>query len=119
MDENFDTENIQEISGYPIIDSAIVTDSKQINMLVDSIYNADRENNSTAASCFNPRHAIRLADQPDQYILICFQCFQVKYSTESGSKTALISGKPAARFNAFAEKLGMQLEPDQQIAPDI
>ena len=115
----FDESDIKAINGYAIVDSRMITDRKQIESLIEGIYSADRENNSTAASCFNPRHAIRLADQPDQYLLICFECLQLKYTVGSETKTALISSKPASRFNFLAEKLGMKLKPDSKIAPDI
>ena len=92
-----------EIDGFHIAGTASVAPKKLLN----SLHAADRANNTTAANCFWPRHAIRDPDNHENYLLICFKCLQVRWSFEGKSGLALITETPRNLFNATIDELKM------------
>ncbi len=92
-----------EIDGFHIAGTASVSPEKLLN----AIDAADRANNTTAAACFWPRHAIRDPNNHENYLLICFECYQVRYSFDGKSGLALITDKPRDLFDATIEELKM------------
>ena len=92
-----------KIDGFHIAGTALASPEKLLN----AIHAADRANNSTAAACFWPRHAIRDPNNHENYLLICFECLQCRYSFDGKSGLALITDKPRDLFNATIDELKM------------
>jgi hypothetical protein len=92
-----------EIEGFHIVDTTLVNP----NMLLDALDSADRANNRLAAACFWPRHAIRDPNNHENYLLICFKCYQVIYSFAGESETVLITDAPRDLFDSVIDEQGM------------
>lgn len=93
-----------DIEGYSIVDRVYLRNQRSV---INGIVWADRMNNSVAASCFNPRHAIRDADDENNYLLICFECSQMHYYLNGDSGTVLISRGQAEYFEKLVDTHSM------------
>ena len=90
-----------EIDQFAIVDVKQISDwSDLFSRLVD----ADRENPGTAANCFNPRHAIRDPGNSENYLLICFECYQVRYQCNGESGLILITDSPSKLFEFYVDR---------------
>ena len=74
---------------------------------MEYVLRADRQNNSVAASCFNPRHAIRDPSDRENYLLLCFECLQMKYQVGTVKGQCRIAESEVTHFNVLADQLGM------------
>ena len=101
--------NIEE---FAIVD---VLATKSHHELVELLDRADRKNNNLAANCFDPRHALRDPNNPNNYLLICFKCYQMRYSFDGETGLALITDKPKRTFNAFITQ--HSLKTDEGLEP--
>jgi hypothetical protein len=97
MPEDFGYGNLD---GYAIVDRVYLTNQ---GSTINAIAWSDRLNNNTAAGCFNPRHAIRDAVDQDNYLLICFECLQMKYRFNGETETVKISRSQAGFFEKLIE----------------
>ena len=101
-----------DIEGFAIVD---IQPTDAHRELVELLIKADRQNNSLAAKCFDPRHAIRDPKNKDNYLLICFKCYQMRYSLNGETGMALISDEPKRTFNAFISQ--HSLKTDEGLEP--
>lgn len=93
-----------DIEGYSIVDRVYL---KNQGSVINAIIWADRMNNSVVADCFNPRHAIRDAEDENNYLLICFECMQMHYQLDGETGTALISDGQVHYFERLVAKHSM------------
>ena len=93
-----------DIDGFSIVDRVYL---KNQGSVINAIVWADRMNNSVAAACFNPRHAIRDAEDENNYLLVCFECYQMQYYLNGESGTVLISDGQAEYFEQLVDTHSM------------
>jgi hypothetical protein len=66
-----------DANGWVILDSRLISDKQVVSsLLIDIIGNKPDD----AAACMGPRHSVRMVDNPEHYIAICFQCSNFEYS---------------------------------------
>ncbi|MFK7766827.1 MAG: hypothetical protein AB8B55_06360 [Mariniblastus sp.] len=92
------------IDGYMIVDIGTTAPKK----LIAELLAADKANNTMAAKCFWPHHAIRDPNNHDNYFLICFKCMQVRYSHNGEKGLALISKSAKNLFESKVDELGLE-----------
>ncbi len=97
------------IEGHSIVDRVYLTNQASV---IGAISWSDRMNNSAVAKCFNPRHAIRDAENKNNYLLICFECMQMRYSFEGKTDTVLISGAQVKFFDKLVSTHSMTCASD-------
>ena len=109
MDPNDNAEFARTDYGLGEIDSFHIAGTASVapNKLLNALHAADRANNTTVANCFWPRHAIRDPDNHENYLLICFKCYQVRWSFDGESGLALITDTSRDLFNATIDELKM------------
>lgn len=93
-----------DIEGYSIVDRVYL---KSQGSVINAVVWADRMNNSKVAACFNPRHAIRDAEDENNYLLICFECMQMRYRLNGETGSVLISQGQACYFERLVKKHSM------------
>lgn len=92
------------IEGHSIVDRVYLKNQASV---LGAIAWSDRMNNSTSAACFNPRHAIRDAENKNNYLLICFECLQMKYCLEGETGSAQISSFQKKFFEKLVDAQSM------------
>ena len=88
---------LPSFSGHAILESATITDPKEIQLLADSLANAIDAGKSPAW-CFSPRHGLRVKTVTGELrLLVCFACSGVK-----------IEGVPSLSFAPIDPSLARQ-----------
>lgn len=65
--------------GYGVLGRAVVTDPAKRLALLDLLARSGKENDGTAAACFNPRHGVRAeVGGHTAELVICFECLTWK-----------------------------------------
>ena len=81
--------------GYAVLGKTVVKDADVRKEMIASLYKAIAENDGTAADCFVPRHAIRATHKGKTVdVLICFQCYQVKFLIKAEQGTEKLTRVP-------------------------
>ena len=96
--------------GYKILGKTPVADPATRRKLGDALRRGDRENNDTAAGCFNPRHGIHAASPGKTLdLVICFECYQAQVY-ENGQRQAglLLSPSPQKTFDEALRAAGVR-----------
>lgn len=99
------------ILGYPILDKRIIEQESDREALLGAFEAAAvADDSGPKPACFWPRHALRLPDDPETYILICFQCVQAtyRYDNAGGGLGIRDIGKASSQvFQKYVEELDM------------
>ena len=91
------------IRGYPILDERL---GDYGEIVISSLkFSASPE----AMACFNPRHAIREPGNPENWVLICFECEWLAWSFNGEADMHQIRGAGDERLNDLAESIGMRV----------
>lgn len=95
-------ESATQFHGHDILGHTSVTDPATRTRLVDALRTAARQSDGKVASCFNPRHAIRVTHAGvTTDFLICFECRQVEVFSGSDAPTRfLIDNTAQPTFDA-------------------
>lgn len=106
-----ETDSTTNVGKFSIVDSRIIEQESDQKALLDAFEAAANAGNPIMAmGCFNPRHALRLPNDPEIYVLICFECNRAKYSKDDPNKYMTITSMDnasSAIFNKYVEELGM------------
>lgn len=89
-----------DIEGYSIVDRVYL---KNQGSVISAVSWSDRLNNQYTAKCFRPRHAIRDSEDRENYLLICFECMQLRYNYEGKTGTVSISQSKLPFFESLAD----------------
>ena len=98
-------ESAPQFHGHDILGHTSVTDPTTRTRLIEALRTAARQSDGSVASCFNPRHAIRVTHAGvTTDFLICFECRQVEVFTDSAGSTStdrfLIDNSAQPTFDA-------------------
>jgi len=100
---------------YPVLGRADVPAADR-PALVAALYRALNENNDTVASCFSPRHGLRV-EKGDRTVdlVICFECLQIEGHGADPSKETggLTSESAEPTFDALLTRLGLPKHKDE------
>lgn len=106
-------ETTRVIGSFEVLDSRILSDSTQINDLLNHLV-AEKRNSAGMPRCFMPRHGIQSIEDPNLYVLICFQCKNLSIGRGLGG--ALIHPEfyveLKSRYEEFVSEHGMIAPPD-------
>lgn len=97
--------------GYEILGQVAITNQKQRQQLVDSLYRGILRPDAWVAACFLPRHGIRASRKDDTVeLLICFECARIE-TYESGNRIggAKTNESAASLFNETLRNAGQKL----------
>ncbi len=94
------------LNGFKILGTTTIKDNATKAKLITEFKAGVTEHNGIVEHCFNPRHAIKVSYDGQQYVfVICFECSQVAWSIDSQQKvTFLISGSPQTTFDEILKK---------------
>lgn len=94
-----------------VLGRTALTDEKTITKLVKAFRAGVNERDLMPASCFWPRHAIRVVHDGVTYdIVICFECSQYEWYTDDKRQgVELIGDSPQPTFNRILEDAGVTL----------
>jgi len=67
----------EKLDGYEILDSLIIDDPSLIAEMANNLYRPGGDD-AEYPECWWPRHAFRKVNDKKQYILICFECSQLR-----------------------------------------
>lgn len=105
--ENYDhpTQIEQETIGdfyFTIVDSRYIIDPKLIENLLVGL---PGEKSDPAFECSWPRHGVRMVNDPDSFLLICFECSNFYYQSDSSKGHGLITLSKMGPYKDLFEKL--------------
>ena len=106
-----DTAAGERFHGWRVLGRTTVTDAATRDKLATALRRGARENTTTAAGCFNPRHAIHTTHGAHAVdLVICFECLSVAvYEGDERSASFLVSRSPQPAFDAVLRKSGVPL----------
>ncbi len=89
-----------EFHGFPILGQAEIRNPAERAALLHALYYGIDDSNGNAASCFDPRHGIRVTSNGETVdLVICFACLQVDVYFGNQSRQLLTSRLPQPVFN--------------------
>ena len=97
---------------WPVIGKKSITESSERQSLWNSLYKGIEDAKGVAASCFWPRHGLRVernAVQTDY--VICFHCLQIEIYTGDKKEYAQTSDSVQPDFNQVLEAAGIPIAP--------
>jgi len=100
----FDEPNPNTIGNYPILDSRVIDDPALVKKMLKGLIGSLKEEYAEAC-IFSPRHAVRMIDDKEKFILICFQC-----QTYEASSTLGHEGRLKKRKKEFFDNVVSDLE---------
>lgn len=95
--------------GYTVLGRADVPEAEH-RKLVQALYRGLNANNDMVASCFNPRHGLRIeAGERTIDLVICFECLQIEAHGADPTKQTdgLTSRDPEPTLDALLKQLGL------------
>jgi hypothetical protein len=107
----------KRVSGYGTFGSTVIEDGPMRKRVLREFREAWSDPNAGWATCFYPRHALRITGGSDYYdtdILVCFQCdkFRARYPRYQGvTIEKRMSEKPRLLFNRLLRDAGVPIAP--------
>lgn len=101
------------LHGYSVRGRAVLEERSLRLELLSALAQGTRENDDTAAACFNPRHAI-IAESNGQVceIIICFECLTLQiWDGTKSVEGAHLSETPRATFDRIYTDAGLSIAP--------
>jgi hypothetical protein len=90
--------------GYAILGETEITSTTARKELLGSLRKAVSHGPSTAARCFNPRHAIRVTNNGTQFdFLICFECRRMRVISSGETNYVSLKGDQTTFDNALSQ----------------
>ena len=100
--------------GWKVLGSTQLTDRLERSKIIQMFQKGVDESGDAAASCFIPRHGIRVvANGKTVDFVICFQCFRVEWFEDDQHRQAeiLIARSPEPAFDRALKQAGVPLAP--------
>ena len=100
--------------GWKVLGSTQLTDRLERSKIIQMFQKGVDESGDAAASCFIPRHGIRVvANGKTVDFVICFQCFQVEWfeDDQRRQEEILIARSPEPAFDRALKQAGVPLAP--------
>ncbi len=99
------------LHGWIVLGTTAIQDSNTRATLVSRFAAGVAEHNGMVASCFNPRHAIKLIhDGKTHVFVICFECAQVEWYIDGQETNGfLIAVSPQPMFDEVLQKANVPL----------
>ena len=98
--------------GFDILGHADITDTAEQRALLRALADGMRENDSTAAACFDPRHALHIEQSGRSIdLVICFHCLQAHAYGFSAGEWFLTSSAPQPSFDESLRRHHIPLAP--------
>ena len=96
--------------GFAVIGRMPITDTATRRSLNEALRRGDRENDSMAAACFNPRHGIHATSAGNVLdLVICFECYSAQVHEDGQRKPGfLLSESPQKTFDQTLRAGGVQ-----------
>jgi hypothetical protein len=95
--------------GKIILSTTIVEDPTVIKTLLIGMI---PDKNSMSPDCFSPRHIVQSVSNPDNYLVICFECRQLQSSRGGHMSLNVNDGINEEAFNELVKNRGMITEAD-------
>lgn len=108
-------------SHWIVLDVKPLEDTETLESMFDGLLwrevDLDGKDKGLMPMCFWPRHAFRLNDEPNSYLLVCFECDQFKAFYEGvGHEWGLLDGEKSEEKKmqcyAMVESMGMVAPPE-------
>jgi hypothetical protein len=108
-----ETEPPNPFHDWEMLGSVNVTNAADRKRLSEALLKGAAENDGEVASCFEPRHALRVTRNRRTFdFVICFECLQVVvYEGDAELGYFLVSESPQPVFNEVLTAAGIELAP--------
>jgi hypothetical protein len=99
--------------GWRVLGRTPVDDPNARRQVIDALNRSIQENKGLAAACFVPRHGLRAsAGGRTVDLVICFQCFQIRYYDGQAQGGVLTTASSRALLNRLLRQANVPLAQD-------
>jgi len=98
--------------GFTVLGKLEITDSDKRVEVMRSLLRAIERSDGKVASCFWPRHGIRVVENSKTIdYVICFQCLRLEIHEDGNESTKPVTRDPQQNWNRILKTVGVTLAP--------